>query len=240
MATLISSIETQARRHLEETSASFWTSAEIIDIIGKGILDLWRDIVDLKNEHFLTVDNTNVSLAANTATMTGVPSDVHKVYLIEPRDTTSSGSNRGLFFKPLDYNHPTFQAARAHDDVDPTNNVIYYAIVGQGAPATTPTIYVAPQVTSAVNLSFVYVPVLATTAFDAGGDNVPIPGEVDNALIAWTVAYARAKEREDRSPDPNWLAVYGTEKQHILQSLGLRQYQEATYTDALFEDYWAG
>ena len=244
MATLISSIETQSRRHLLETTASFWTSAEIVDIATKGILDLWRNIVDLKAEHYLTVDNTNVSLAADTATMTGVPADVHKVYLIEPRDTSSDSSNKGLYFKPLDYNHPRFQAARASDNISPSNAVIYYAITGAGAPVSgdsvtldSTTIYVAPKVSSAVNLSFVYVPALSAGNLEAG-DYVPIPGEADNALIAWTVAYARAKEREDRMPDPGWLQVYATEKAHLLQSLGMRQYQEPTYVDALFEDYW--
>lgn len=237
MASAISTIETQARRHIVETSASYWSSAEVIDIIQLGIKDLWRDMVDLKQEYFLTRDNTNVSLAANTATLTGVPSDVHKVYLIEPRDTSTSSSNEGLIFQPLDYNHARFIGARAADDIDPSNDIIYYAVTGAGGPFNAATIYVAPQVTSAVNLSFVYIPTLADSDLDSG-DNIPLPGEVDNALIAWTVAFARAKEREDRSPDPNWLAVYATEKQHLMQSLGLRQYQEPSYVDALYEAYW--
>ena len=237
MATLISSIETQARRHIIETTASYWSSAEIIDIIAKGIKDLWRDMVDLKQEHFFTRDNTNVSLAANTATLTGVPSDVHKIYLIEPRDISSSSSNKNLIFKPLDYNHPLFQAARSEDDVDPDDTIIYYAPTGAGGPFGAVTVYVAPQVTTAVNLSFVYIPTLADSDLQSA-DNIPLPGEVDNALIAWTVAFARAKEREDRSPDPNWLAVFSTEKQHLLQSLGTRQVQEPTFVEAVFEDQW--
>ncbi len=56
--------------------------------------------------------------------------------------------------------------------------------------------------------------------------------------MAWTVAFARAKERDDRSPDPNWLAVYATEKSHLLESLGLRQYQEPTYVEAIYNNYW--
>jgi hypothetical protein len=86
-----------------------------------------------------------------------------------------------------------------------------------------------------VSLRFVYVPTLATMT---AASTVPIPGEADNALIAWTVAYARAKERDDRSPDPGWLTVYATEKQHLLQSLGLRQLQEPEYVKAMFEEYW--
>lgn len=235
MSTLLSDIETQARRHLVETTANFWSSTEMIDIVNKGIKDLWRDIVDLKQEHYLTVDNTNVSMAASTSTLTGVPSDVHKVYLIEPRDVSNSSNNRNVIFKPLDYNHPIFMSARTQDTIDPSNAVIYYCITGQGAPVGAPVIYVAPQVSSAMNLSFVYVPTLAAKV---STDPIPIPGEADNALIAWTVAFARAKERDDRSPDPSWLAIYATEKQHLLESLGVREYQEPVITDAMFDEYW--
>ena len=235
MATLLSSIETQARRHLLEETAAFWTSAQIIAIVNKGIKDLWRDVVDLKQEHYLTVDATNVSLAANTATMTGVPAGVHKVYLIEPRDLSSTGNNVGLSFENRELKHDHFQSARSVADIDPRNNTIFYAVTGTGAPVAAPTIYVAPQVTSAVLLTLYYVPVLADLA--AAGD-IPIPGEADNALIAWTIAFARAKEREDRSPDPNWLAVYATEKAHLLQSLGLRDYSRPSFVDAMFESYW--
>lgn len=237
MATLLSVLETQTRRHLIESTASYWSSAEIIDIMNQGIKDLWRDIVDLKQEHFLTNDTTNVTQAADTATLTGVPADVHKVYLIEPVDATANSTNKGLVYAPLDYNHKYFQAARTLSAVDPSNNQIYYSVTGAGAPTGTSStvVYVAPQVNSAVSLRFVYVPSLAAKT---SADNNPIPGESDNALIAWTVAFARAKEREDRSPDPNWIGIFATEKQHILQSLGLRQYHEPTYVDALFEESW--
>jgi hypothetical protein len=220
---------------LIEQSVGYWSSAELIDIINLGIKDLWRDTVDLKQEHFLTIDNTNVSLAANTATLSGVPIDVHKVYLIEPRDVSATSTNRGLKFDPLDYNHRFFQAARSMAAIDPVSATVYYAITGQGSPVGAPSVRIAPQITSAVDLSFAYVPTQATLTAQG---IVPIPGEADGALIAWTVAFARAKEQDDRSPDANWITIYGTEKQHLLQSLGLRQYQEPTYVDAMFEEYW--
>lgn len=234
MATLLSALETQVRRHLVETTASYWTSAELIDILNLGIKDLWRDIVDLKAEHFFTVDNTNVTLAANSSSLAGLPSDVHKVYLIEPRSISSNSSFVGLTFKPKDYNHPDFQTARSRDPIQPMNDEIYYAITNPGGPVGAPTIYVAPQVNSVVTISFVYVPTIA--ALTSSGTN-PIPGESDNALIAWCFAFARAKERDDRSPDPSWMAVYSTEKEHLLQSLGLRQVQENLTVDAIFGDF---
>lgn len=234
MATLISAIETTTRLRLDETTARFWTSAELVDIIIAGIKDLWRSIVELKQEHFLTIDE-NVTLSASTSTLSSVPSDVHKVYLIEPIESGDSEDNVGLVFKPLDYNHPHFQAARASDAIDPSNNVIYYAITSAGSPVGAPTVYVAPQTTSAVTIRFVYVPTISSAL--ASGSNVPIPGDCDNALVAWTVAYARAKERDDRAPDPAWLATYKGEKDRIIASLGVRQLQEPTIVDAIFEEF---
>lgn len=235
MPTTLGAIEILVRQRLIEPTPSFWTSAELIDIEAAGVRDLWRDIVDLKQEHYLTVNDTDVFLSANTDTLSGIPIDVHKIYMVEARNTSSNSVNVGLQFRPLDLNHTTFQAARGSDAVEPANNTIYYAVTGQGAPVNAPVIYVAPTVTSAVNLNFMYVPTLGQLTANSV---VPIPGEADNALIAWTVAFARAKEREDRSPDANWLSVYATEKQHLLQSLGLRQLQEPSYVDAIFEQYW--
>lgn len=235
MATQISTIETLVRRQLVEATASFWSSAELVDITIAGIRDLWRDIVDLKQEHYLNVDEVNVSLEVSTATLSGVPTDVHKVYLIEPRDTTPDSANSNLYFSPLDYNHKRFIGARTRDAIDPTNDVIYYAITSQGSPVNAPVIRVAPQVTSRVPITFSYVPTLGILT---SSSIVPIPGEADNALVAWTIAYARSKQREDGSPDPNWISIYSTEKQHLMESLGVRQYQELQFVDAMFEEYW--
>lgn len=236
MPSRLSDIEALVRTTpLIEPSAKFWSSAELISIINLGIKDLWRDIVDLKQEHFLTIDNTNVIMPQSSFTLQGVPNDVHKIYMIEPRDLTAAGQGRATIFTPLDYNHLTFQAARAQPSTDPANCTVYYCPMKAGGPVMTTEIRVAPTITSDLPLSFCYVPTLATLP-SAG--IVPIPGEADNALVAWTVAYARAKESETRAPDATWLAVYNTEKAHLLGSLGLRQYQENTYAEAIFAQYW--
>ena len=217
-------------------SNPFWSSDELIDLMNQGIRDLWGAVIDLHQEHYLTVDASNVSLAASTATITGVPSDVFRVLLIEPRDTSASASGRFTRFVPRDYNSTEMIAARSIPAQDyGSGQIVYYAISQAGAPVGAPTIHVAPQLSSALTLRFVYIPVQA--ALTSSGTN-PIPGESDNALIVWTVAYARAKEREDRSPDPNWLAVYGTEKQNILVRLTPRQEQEPEYVGGMFEDFY--
>jgi hypothetical protein len=235
MATTFTALLPIVRNHLVEPVAKFWADDELTKIMFAGARDLWRDTADLKQEHYLTVDVTNVSLPANSSQLSGVPSDVHKVYIIEPRDLSVNGSNHGLLFKPIEYNSNQFQLARSRNAIDPTNDTIYYAITDPGTPVGPPIIRVAPKLTSAVPIAFSYVPSLGTLT---AGSILPIPGEADNAIVAWTVAFARAKEREDRSPDSAWLMIYATEKQHLLQSLGLRQYQEPSFSEALFSEYW--
>lgn len=236
MASQISYAVLLARRHLIEPTPNFWQDDELTQLAIAGVKDLWRDIVDLKQEHFLTKDTTNVYFPPDSTILAGVPIDVHKIYMIEPRDLSTNGANHGLLFKPLPYNDNIFQLARSRSAIEPQNDTILYALSGQGSPVNAPIVDCAPKVTSSVPLNFVYVPTLASLTESS---IIPIPGEADNAVVAWIVAYARAKEREDRSPDPMWIGIYGTEKSHILQSLGLRQYQEPSYVTALFEEYWS-
>lgn len=233
MASLFSAILPIVRNRLIEPVPKFWTDPELYEMMYSGVRDLWRDVVDLKQEHYLTIDDTNVSMPANTGALAGVPADVHKIYLIEPRDLTENGPHKGLTFLPLDYNDDFFRGARSRSSIEPSNGVIYYAIHKQGAPVGPPEVLVAPKVSSPVLLSFSYVPSLGVLT---PASPVPIPGEADNAIIAWTIAFAHAKE--DRIPDMNWLTIYATEKQHLLQSLGLRQYQEPQFVHAMFEDLW--
>lgn len=207
----------------------FWSDTELTDLATLGIHDLWGAILDVHGEHYLTIDETNVSLAANATSLTGVPTDCFRVYLIEPRDTTSSGSTKGVNFVPRKFNSDQFKAARTRTAVDPsTGQIVYYSVSNVGAPIAAPTILTAPKLSSVVLLRFAYNPVLTV------GTSNPIPGESDNALKAWIIAYARAKEREDRLPDSGWLAVYSTEKQSILVRLTPRQEQEPDVVEDFF------
>lgn len=234
MATLLSTIRTNARIELKETTASFWTDAELLTHEQLCINDLWGAIIDLNGTHFQTIDVTTMSIAAEATSIATVPSDVFRILLIEPRDTTSAGSSNSLLFVPKKYNDPEFISARAMSSLDPlTAGIVYYDVVGAGAPVAAPTILIAPKLSSAVNLRVHYIPVAGSDALTAASNN-PIPGESDRAIMAWTVAFARAKEREDRSPDPAWLAIYATEKQNILTRLTPRQTQEPEIVGDMF------
>ena len=214
----------------------YWTEQELLDIIILGAKDLWRAIVDLHMGHFTTIDATNVVLPANASAMTGVPADCFRILMIEPRDLTSTNNARYMYFKPKHYHTPAFQSARAQTSTDPGSTyIVYYDILNAGSPVTAPSIIVAPQVGSAVNIRLTYINVLPTLIETS---NNPIPGESDNALVSWGVAWARAKERDDHAPDPTWIQTYATDKQALLTALTPRQEQEESYVEGLFEDAW--
>ena len=233
MATTLGTLRTRVRTLLLETTASFWTDAELLDHLLAGAKDMWGALIDLNAEHYSTEDATNVSQAASTATLTGIPTDCFRILHIEPRDITTAGTGRGILYVPKDYNSLEFTAARAQGTLSSDAvGVVYYEPRSAGPPVDTMTVRVAPLLSAALTLRVKYCPTLSSS-LDASSNN-PIPGESDNALVAWCIAYARAKEREDRSPDPNWLKIYGTEKDNILTRATPRQSQEPDVVEDLF------
>lgn len=236
-ATLISTIITDARVHLKETTARYWTDAELLAHFKKGVNDLWGAIVDLNQSHYQTTDITNVSLTANSETLTGIPSDCFRVVLIEPRSLSSASSGSSVMFWPRNAHSAAARNARQLSAQDPTVGLdIFYEVEGPGAPVGTPVVRVAPQISGTLLLRLIYIAAPGSAALTTASNN-PIPGESDNAMMAWMIAHARAKEREDRSPDPNWLALYGTEKQSLLVRMAPRQQQEPEVVDDLFGGY---
>lgn len=235
MATLVSTLITQIRSHLSAETDDYWTDEELASHIDRGARDLWRKLNDEYEEYFVTIDDTHVTLPANASQLAGVPADVFRIVTIEPRVVGEASPNLSLVFKQRRYNHPDFQQARAGNVGSPNNKVLFYALMTQGAPVAAPIILVAPQVSVAVNIRLVYNQTLVLITKDSTN---PIPGESDNALIAWAVAYARAKESLEgqRAPDPEWIAVYATEKQNLVAQMTPRSIQEPDVVMGMFED----
>ena len=234
MATPLSTIRTDVRNALVAPSSTdtFWTDDELLRLLILGCQDLWKAYVDLRQDHFLTIDETNVSLLSGATSLSGVPADVFRVKGIEPRTLNESTAT---IFIPKDFTHPDFVRARQQSASDATGRVIYYDVIASGAPVAAPTIRTAPAITSDLLARLIYIRTLG--ALTADSDN-PIPGDSDNALKAWGVAYARQKEREDRAPDPEWIAIYSSEKQQLITVNTPRQDDEPDYAEALFETDW--
>lgn len=227
-------IDQTRQTNLLESTASYWTDDELAVILVNGANDLWRAIVDLYEHHFITLDETNVTLAASTPYLAGVPADVYRVVSIEPRVLGDSNPNLGLIFKPRDWNHPDFVTARGASTISAQNNEIFYCLFGVGGPISAPVIRVSPRVSAAVSLTLAYNYTLSTTLTKASTN--PIPGASDNALKAWLTAYAKVKDRDDSAPDPEWLAIYGTEKTNLIKQLAPRQIQEPEVAEAFLAD----
>jgi hypothetical protein len=209
----------------------FWNDDDLLSTLIDGCHDLWRAIIDLHKNHFATEDETNMSLAVSATSITGVPADCFRVLNIEPRDITSTGAYRNVIFRPKPFQSDKWQTKRSLGTISPNDSEFFYDILNAGSPVAAPTIKVVPASSSAILLRVLYVhtlPALVETS-----DN-PIPGESDNALIAWTVAYARALETKNRMPDANWLGIYATDKQALLTALTPRQEQEVEVVEDFF------
>jgi hypothetical protein len=235
MATQLSTIISRARVTLLETTAVFWTDAELLAYANAGIKDLWKGVMDLYQGHIVTIDESNVSIAANSSTLTGVPTDVFRVEKLQPR--TLNADNMGLVFKYRRIIDPDFVQAEALPPVQARYNTIYYAILNAGAPVGAPTIRIAPQLQTDVSLSLTYTPTIADLASNA---NNPIPGESDEAIKDFIIAWARAKERPDGMPDPEYISLYATEKTNLKIALTPRSVQEPDYVMGMWEPPAAG
>lgn len=233
--TTLNTIIYRARETLLEDTPSFWTDAELFAHAIDAAKDLWKAIIDVYQDHFLTINVTSVSVVANQSTLSGVPSDCFRVKSIEPRVPASYPN---MFFRPKDWGHTQFVAARALEAQDPTGNVFLYDLVGPGPPIAAPDIWIGPQSRSNVNLTLAYIAAVSSSLTTSSTN--PIPGETDKAIEAWIIAHARAKEREDRSPDPEWLAIYGTEKANLLVVVTPRQEDEPDVVDDLFGEAFEG
>ena len=236
MATTLSTLITNARTTLNEPTASFWSDAELLVHAVDAVKVLWRKIVNLDQGYFETRDESNVSMAADSYTLTGVPADVFRVKLIEPRDLSSTSTSVNMSFQARPTNHAEFTAARGLDSQSPAGQTIYFQLKGAGSPVSTPVIEVAPKINAAVNLRLIYVATIGTLT--SASDN-PIPGESDKAITAWIIAHARAKERPKRDPDPEWLAIFAAEEAQILATCEPRQTQDEQIVEGLFESWWS-
>lgn len=232
MATTLTTIVTNVRTNLQESTAKLWTDAEIIVHLNAAIKDLWRAL-NSRYQDFFFATTTAVTYTASAETLSSVPAGVSTILGLELADPTLYPS---LVFVYKNYNSIEFQSARAMEDQDPdAMGRVYFCATGAGAPTGAPTIYLAPQLTAALTLRLSYVPVVATLV--AANDN-PIPGESDRALECYATAYARAKIRDNSAPDPEWLALYATEKVNILDAVAPRQEVTEAVAESIFEEFY--
>jgi len=193
---------------------TFWSDDELLAHVVTGCRDLWRALVDLHQDHFVKIDTT-VVLPTTSDTLTNVPADLFRILFLQPLEPNASGQ-RPIRFRRASLTSVDFTSAQLRSPIDVTGDagIFYYAIVNAGSPVTRPEIYVAPQASGELALRLVYVPTLPGSL---SVDSInPIPGESDQALMAWCAAYALGKQADGTfAPDTTWLSIYATEKDAI-------------------------
>jgi hypothetical protein len=235
MSTTIDTIVARARTQLLEPTAKFWSDAELLAHGNSAAHDLWKGIIDLYQDHFVTIDTTSMTLSSSTGDVTGVPADLFRVHMVQPRVLGRNSVNQSLIFQPRTLTHPDYVQAQAARPRNPQWNTLYYATINAGAPVAAPAIKVRPFVTSDVPLEVWYIPTLAPMTLNTSTPN-PIPGQSDKAIESYIIAFARTKEREDRSPDPEHLSIYATEKRNLLVALTPRSDQEPEVVESFWKD----
>lgn len=234
MATLMSSIVLIARDRLNEPVPRFWSNAELLRYANRGVRDMHRQLGAAHQDYFHAIDVTVVHPAGGT-TLTGVPTNVTVINGLEPADTTASGNQ--VIYRRRDYNGDDFQSARARDAIDPgTAGIIFYAPTQAGGPVAAPVIYVAPKISAGLTLRLTYRPTVGAELVST--DPNPIPGESDNALVHWIVAYAKGRQTEKQRPDADELEMYQAEVSKILASITPRDVSEPEVVEAMFEEMW--
>lgn len=234
MATLLSSIITMSRDRLNEPVPAFWSNAELLRYGNRGIRDLWRKL-KLTNQAFFHQISVAATMPANGDQLTGVPTNCTTVHGLEPATLTDYP---GLFFKRADYAGKDFANARLRSAITPgtQGGVIFYHVTQAGAPVAAPVILVAPRISAALLIRLTFTPTVGAELIAT--DPNPIPGESDNAVMHWIVAYAKGRQTKSGQPDANELALYEKEATSITVSESPRDDSEPIVAEAMFEEYW--
>lgn len=237
MPTPFSTIIASARTLLNEASASFWADTELLGYAIDGARDLWRAIVNLNQGHFVAVEATgNIVYGANTNWISGLPADLYRIESLELLDLTAANPVQNCTFEFRRVSDAEFQSSRSLSPQDPNGQQLFFHLYNAGAPVGTPLIEVAPQITTPVALRMVYTQTLPAANYTVKSIN-PVPGDSDHALMCWVIAHALARERDDLTPHPTWIAMYASDKNGLLESLTPRQTQDVETADAIFESW---
>lgn len=230
MATTLSFIVTMSRDRLNEPVPRFWSNAELLRYANRGIRDMHRQLGATHQAYFHEI-STLVTHPANGTQLTLVPTNVTIIHGLEPADMAA---NPSLFYQRRDYNHPEFQSARAETAKDPSQGgIVLYAPTQAGGPVAAPVIYVAPLLSALRLLRLTFMPTVGAEL--VATDPNPIPGESDNALIHWIVAYARGRQTGKQQPDDVELALYQRELDRIMAAITPRDDSEPEVVEGMFE-----
>jgi hypothetical protein len=222
----LSDMRTLVRDQLDESSASFWTDAQINRYVNRAKDRVWNRL-KAANEYYCTVTRTsndgsltiqgesyNASsfrIVAGTTDYT-LPPDFEQLSSIE---SISSGLE-SVFFTQLDMNDPEFRALRTLTDNQSPWDEVIFDIIGEPAQLR---LAVKPDVTMDIRLT--YVQTLADLSAD--GDRLTLPNPLFQSVADYATMFAL---RQDRSPDAGTYEASGDKILAEFFGANMRQSQD--------------
>jgi len=189
------------RDQLDESSASFWTDAQLLRYLNRAQSRVWNRL-KAANEYYCTVTRTSndgaLTIQGESYTASAfrivagtsdyvLPPDFDQMSTIE---VITLGYEE-LSITRLDINDPEFRGARSLVDNQSPSGEIYFDIVGEPA-----SMRIAPKSDTTLDLRITYVQTLADMSADT--DRLMLPNPLYIAVADYATMYAL---RQDRSPD---------------------------------------
>ena len=227
----LSDLRLAIRDNLDESTAAFWTNAQLNRFINRAKDRAWTEVRKLKSDYFLTnrvsTDGTVTILGesydtasfqiptGNTFTRT-LPPDFTEMKRIEV--TTSTYED--VQFQHVDYAHPEFRALRSITD-DQSPDYFIFDIVAER------TMVYAPRSDTALDLRIWYVPIVADLTTDT--DTLEMPWPLYKAVEEFATSGALKMDR-----DPNAAVWEASGNATVANAFGAhaRQIQDPEFVES--------
>lgn len=208
MAQTLLQVRTSVRAHIDEPTANYWTDAELNGLIDSRQRSLWRKILALKKDYWLTTATLTVSSGTFTYTGgdgSGMPTDIWRVESIR---TLTSGY-QGLLWTPADANSDIFLAGLNTDFPVSSPYQILYAMRNITTLAISP----IPQQAMSALINYIQQP----TVMSSDTDTFLIP----DTFVDY-VEYGAAADALSKGPvgdSVGWAQKAGESWKEIMEAL---------------------
>ncbi|HYE59337.1 MAG TPA: hypothetical protein VD948_12570 [Rhodothermales bacterium] len=234
----LSDLRTAVRDNLDESTASFWTNAELNRFINRAKDKVWVEVRKLKLDFFEkslastagsqtilgeTYDPTNLRVTVGGSTMT-LPPDFHELKYLE---VITSG-HEDVVFRYLDLANPLFRRLRAMTDNTAPSEFRFDVY---GTSYSNQILVYAPKSDTLLDTRLFYVYKPADLSADA--DELDMPDPLYIAVEEYATTRAQLKDRDELAAV--WQQM-GNKTVADLVGAAARQTQDIECAQSAFED----
>lgn len=203
MPKTLGTLATAVRDSLDESTASFWTDAQVRKAINEGTREIAR--------YTSTIEKTGtIAVSAGTQTYTGVPSDMLQINRVE---FVKTGDTAVYVLGPRQNNEmdPLWGTSKAQSQGTPQ----WFTAWGYTGGTMTLTLYPTPSDAGTLTLYYYAVPADLSTSGSADSTNVTCPEGWEDLIVFYAIYRCLQKDA-----DPTWKdykALYDEKLQSMLE-----------------------